>query len=395
VMSRRLQAKTVVLVTGPPGNGRDEYLREALPRLRDCAKVGYHHVFEYMQRAAPSHDVPNLTRENVFDVAKSTLERIRDHAFADVADEIRKSDNQIEIVSTPAVFKVTPWGDYLSGRVDGVTINHMNQINPTHIIVFIDDLLRVREQMKRDPLRRRMRLTLKDLAEWRHLAIDIVQEYIEQRVPPVDWIIFAKEHPVLTFADLVLGQKPRLYLSYHITGQHEFADIERFMNKLGSSFVCIDPLAIKDWDIVKAYDNALQTSIKGQIPITVNYRSGSQVFTDISLEEIEDAIDLIRTQIVERDFHLIANVHATVVYHKDERPSYGVMSEVIHSVTRVNRPVYVLYPFKTRPSPFFEHFVKRENVVYGDETGLNSLEDEMLERLKRDYQSWPTWRTLT
>jgi len=121
----------------------------------------------------------------------------------------------------------------------------------------------------------------------------------------------------------------------------------------------------------------------------VNYRNGPQTFSNIPLEEIEDALDLIRTQIVERDFLLIANTHATIVYHKSEVPSYGVMAEVIHSVTRVNRPVYVLYPFKTRPSPFFEHSVRRKNIIHGDKP-IEELENEMTERLKRDYKTWPT-----
>lgn len=387
--SENANEKKIILVTGPPGNGRDEYLKDPLSKLGHEVKVGYYHIFAYMQKAAPSHGVPNLTRENVFDIAKSTLERIRDSAFANVTDEIRKSNNQIEIISTPAVFRVTPWGDYLSGRVDGVTINHIKQLNPTNLIVFIDDLLRVREQMKKDPLREGMHLTLKDLADWRRSAIQIVQEYTDQKFPTANWIIFAKEHPVDTFVDLLLGKKPRIYLSYHITAQQDFRDVQRFMSKLSSSFVCIDPYAIKDWDIVTAYDKALEHGEERQISIEVNYRNGPQVFSDIPLEEIENAIDLIRTQIVERDFVLIANVHATVVYHRSENPSYGVMAEVIHSVTTVSRPVYVLYPFKTRPSPFFEHFVKRENIIHGNKS-IENLEDEMVERLKHYCETWPT-----
>ncbi len=387
--SDNVNEKKIILVTGPPGNGRDEYLKEALSKLECETKVGYHHIFAYMQKVASSHGVPNLTRENVFDIAKSTLERIRDTAFTYVADVIRKSNNQIEIISTPAVFRVTPWGDYLSGKVDGITLNHIKQLNPTNLVVFIDDLLKVREQMKKDPLRERMHLTLKDLADWRRSAIEIVQEYTDQRIPTVDWIIFAKDHPVATFVDLLLGQKPRIYLSYHITGQQDFQDVQRLMDKLSSSFVCVDPYAIKDWDIVTAYDRALESGAERQIPIEVNYRNGPQTFSDIPLEEIEDAIDLIRTQIVERDFLLIANVHATVVYHKNENPSYGVMAEVIHSVTRVNRPVYVLYPFKTRPSPFFEHFVKQENIIHGNKS-LEPLEDEMVEKLRHCCKTWPT-----
>ena len=388
-MSNRVNGKRVILITGPPGNGRDEYLKEVLPKLGNELKVGYYHVFDYMKKVAPSYNVPNLTRENVFNIAKSTLERIRDSAFANVSSEIGKSKNQIEIISTPAVFRVTPWGDYLSGRVNGIILDHIKLLNPTNIIVFIDDLLRVREQMKKDPLRKRMHLALKDLPHWRRSVIEIAQEYAEQKIPSVDWIIFAKEHPVATFVDLSLGKKPRIYLSYHITAQQDFKGVHRFFDKLSANFVCIDPYTIKDWDIVTAYDTTLEGGPRSQISITVNYRDGPQTFSDIPVGEIEDAIDLIRTQIVERDLLLIANVHATVVYHKSVNPSYGVMAEVIHSVTTVSRPVYVLYPFKTRPSPFFEHYVKSENIIHGN-GAIEDLEDEMVEKLKLNHKDWPT-----
>lgn len=84
-------------------------------------------------------------------------------------------------------------------------------------------------------------------------------------------------------------------------------------------------------------------------------------------------------------------IHATVVYHKSETPSYGVMNEVIHSTTRVSRPTYVLYPFKKRLSPFFEQYIeKKENMIHGT-AKIEELEDELKRKLIEDYNSWPTW----
>lgn len=271
----------------------------------------------------------------------------------------------------------------------------MEQINPKMIIVFIDDLLRVRKNLKKDKLYNRVlgEITLKLLAEWRDLAIDLIQKYeymMLSRNHRIDWIIFAREHPIQTFIDLVIGQKPRIYLSYHITGEEDFEDIERFKKKLSEYFVCIDPYTIKDWNIVTYYDKALEEGIKDEnITIPIRYSTGNEQF-EIPLKEIEEAIDLIRTQIVYRDFRLISSVHATVVYHRSNKPSYGVMAEIIHSVRYVNRPVYVLYPFKSRPSPFFEHFIRQENMIHGDEN-REILENRLLEILKADYKKWATF----
>jgi len=345
-----------------------------------------------MTTVAPKFGVLHLTRENVFDISKSTLERIRDQAFYDVSEEIQSSENDIEIISTPAVFRVEPWGDYLTGRVDGISLNHIEKISPTSIVVFIDDLLRVWELMKTDSLRKGMKLSIKDLAEWRQSAIEIVKEYVNlvfsKTDVPLPWIVFAREHPIDTFVDLLLMEKPILYLSFHITGEKDFSDIHRFLSKLRSSFVCLDPYTIKDWDIVTAYDKAIEHATEDKVTISVRYTDGEHTFRDIPLSEIENAIDLIRTQIVMRDFDLISNAHATVVYHKDSKPSYGVMSEIIHSGTRVNKPVYVLYPFKIRPSPFFEQYVQRDKLLYGEDA--EKLENQMLERLKQDCRKWTT-----
>ena len=188
-----------------------------------------------------------------------------------------------------------------------------------------------------------------------------------------------------------MGVKPRIYLSYHITGQKdEFKDIERLTSKLSRSFVCIDPYAIKDWQIVLEYDKAIEENKKELLMETKT--NGASTVEEISFEETEQAIDLIRKQIVERDLEIIAKVHATVVYHKDTIPSYGVMVEVFTSVERMQRPVYVLYPFKVRLSPFFESFVKKERMIQG-EGDREKMEDILVNMLESDYASWPTWYT--
>jgi hypothetical protein len=383
------QNKQVVLVTGPPGNGRDSYISEAFPKLQAKVKIGYYHVFNKMQEVVRLGEVPNvthLTRENVFDIAKSDLEKIRDSAFAKITSIIQQADNDIDLVSTPGVFRIRPWADYDTGQIDGITPNHLKDLDPFLIIVLIDDLLRVRKKMSKDPEWKKMELGLKELAEWRSMAIEIVQHW---KQIPRRWMIFAKEHPIDTFVDLVLGQKRWLYLSYPITGQKDFSDIELFKKKLGKHFVCIDPYTIKDWEIVTAYDNALEKGATGSINIKVKYDSGVQKFVNIPLKEIESAIDLIRTQIVQRDYRLIANVNSTLVYHKSPVPSYGVMCEVIHSASVVSRPVYVLYPFKKRLSPFFEQFVQPQNIVSGKKS-ISRLQNELIRKMVEDSSGWPT-----
>jgi adenylate kinase len=390
-LSTEAHAKRVVLVTGPPNNGRDEYILKALPEMNKARKVGYYHVFDFMKQIAPSCGVASLKKENVFDVSKSKLAEIRDKALNIVIHKISSSDNDIDIVSTPTVFKVDPIRDYYTGVVEGLSKEFIRKLNPNLIIFFMDDLTAVRKRLHEDPLHSKLKLELKDIAEWREVSLQSIQEYVieaKSKQLPLDFMIFAKQHPINTFNDLVVGIKPRIYLSYHITGQSAFTDISRFSEKLQKSFVVMDPYAIKDWQIVLEFDEAIRKN-KPEISIETK-TNGTPTIEKISIAETEGAINLIRSQIVERDLEVIANVHATVVYHKTTTPSYGVMVEVFHSATKVQRPVYVLYPFKTRLSPFFEHFVKPENIVQG-ERNIEEMEDELIVQLETEYRNWLTY----
>jgi adenylate kinase len=361
--------KNVVLITGPPNNGRDECITQILPHINKKKETGYYHVFEYMQKISSKFGIANLTRENVFDITKEKLDEIRNAAFAEVIKEIQETKNEIDIVSTPAVFRVPYRGTYFTGEVEGL-----------------------KNRVTNDQLRKEMNFNLKDLAEWRESAIQIVKSYAESMIDKdihVDYVIFAKEHPANTLEDLILKEKPRIYLSYHITGQEGFEDVNNLISKLEKSFICLNPYAIKDWLIVKAFDSAIENN-KKEVTVESNYSDGTKIELKIPLEEAETAIDLIRSQIVERDLDIIANVHATVVYHKGQEPSYGVMVEVFHSAVVVQKPVYVLYPYKIRPSPFFEHYIKRRNLIQG--TGnIEEMQNALVAKLEEEYTTWLTW----
>ncbi|TFG74093.1 MAG: hypothetical protein E4H21_11410 [Thermodesulfobacteriales bacterium] len=208
--------------------------------------------------------------------------------------------------------------------------------------------------------------------------------------------VFGSLYRKTTFIDILLGQKPRLYISYRITGENDFSDVSRFITKLSPYFVCINPFSIKDWGLVTKYDSFLEVSAKAEVmDIEIEYQDGRKKFTDFPVREIASAIDQIRTQIVQRDLQIITCTHATVIYHNSAEPSYGVMNELIHSVTNVSHPVYVIYPFKKRLSPFFEHYILvNKNLITGN-SDIKALEDKALEMMLEDYPNWPTWSSVT
>jgi hypothetical protein len=83
-----------------------------------------------MQKNAPSCGVASLKRKTVFEVSKAKLDEIRDKAFSQVNEEIKKSSNNIDIISTLSVFKTPIRADYYDGIVpypkELVWSNHKN-----------------------------------------------------------------------------------------------------------------------------------------------------------------------------------------------------------------------------------------------------------------------------
>lgn len=381
----------IVLVTGPPLNGRDEYISKAFKELDLAGKVGYYHLFDYMRLVAIENYNINLTRVNVVNLNPNLLVRIRSEAIDRVRKSIAESEFDVVIVSTPSKFILKPSPMAPSGAIYGFSVDDLSSISPSIVVIFIDDLLKVHQRFLMDgEWPNRIDISLGLLATWRRESIEYVYNTVARKdkefESKTDVVIFAYAHDYETFIDLIYGSKPRIYLSYHIKDTPEDVReklVEKAKGFLNTYYVCIDPYTIRDWNIVEAYDNALENSL-------------DKVYVDgyeLDFDEVENAIEEIRAQIVDRDYKIILSSHATVVLHFLDRPSYGVMSEIIFSRLEANNPVYVLYPFKKRPSPFFEFYVGRENIISGDGRDLDELLDKLVVKMGSDIEKglWHKW----
>lgn len=379
----------VVLITGPPLNGRDKYINAALDIANDI-KIGYHHVFTEMQKISGKYGITNLTRENVLEVNR--LSNIRKDAFDNIVDTIKQSNNDIDIVSTPAKFYINPTPQYPSGRVNGIEEYHLQILSPDLVVLFISDLLKVKQNLVSDDLwKSRSDASLYNLAKWRGDSIEVVKNFkakkLQREEQILDTIIFANSHDYSTFINLIKGCIPRIYLSFHITDapNDSLLSVEKVKQKLQNHFVCIDPYKIKDWDIIQKYDNALENGKND-----INFDDFNEV---LSIQEVEKAINDIRAQTVERDYQLIESCYATTVLHFSRNPSYGVMSEIIYSNINADNPVYVLYPFKKRPSPFFEFYINDPSRIIQGENDPDTLVIDLINKMNNDINrgKWTRW----
>ncbi len=379
--------KEVILVTGPPLNGRDEYLMEALGMAQE-KDYAYYHVFDYIREVGKEEGV-KITRKNVLDFAinhQNLMNDIRDKAFERIREEIDESDKGKHVVSTPSLFR---WG---SGSVIGFTLSNLKLLKPSRVIIILDDVLSVRRRIINDPewferfgkLPKNIKLTT--LVMWREDAINhvktLVHELKKEGVEVRYVLHFGIRHPPGVFLDLLFREheKPLVYLSYPMTGHEEeyYHRVRDFYTKLSEHFTVLDPGALDDWWVVAEYDAQVNRdpSIKR---IKIKHLLDGEEVEELDRDDIEQATEILRRQLVERDFNLVDVSKAIAVYHYAEGVSAGVISEMAEAY-RTLAAIYLYYPFKRRPSPFMEFYgmqnPSRRTMFKDEEEMINAMVEE-------------------
>jgi len=381
----------VILLTGPPLNGRDEYLSEALEKASG-ESYAYYHVFEYLREVGKERGV-KITRKNVLDFAinhQDLMNEIRDEAFERIRKEIDGSDRKFHLVSTPSLFR---WG---SGSVIGFTLSNLKLLKPDRVIIVLDDVLSVRRRIINDPEWFERfgndpdNIKLTTLVMWREDAINhvktLVHELKKEGVNVRYVLQFGIRHPPEVFLDLIFQEKekPLVYLSYPMTGHEEeyYHRVRGFYDKLSEHFTVLDPGALDDWWVVAEYDNQVAKNPDVRRIRIKHLLDGNEV-DELEREDIEQATEILRRQLVERDFNLVDVSRAIAVYHYAEGVSAGVISEMAEAY-RTLAAIYLYYPFKRRPSPFMEFYGMQNpsrRTMFRDE-------DEMIRAMVEEKDYW-------
>ncbi|MGC8679579.1 MAG: hypothetical protein ACP5TH_07300, partial [Fervidicoccaceae archaeon] len=319
-----------ILVTSPPLNRRDEFLNELVElasKENVEVSIEVYRVFDYMKDVGEKYSL-NVTRENVLDLSPEQLNTIRDEAIDEIVSRIKKRESEanrsvISIISSPAIFRIAPSHVHPEGLIKGLSIKHIEKISPNEIYILVDDLINVKKRLLEDSAwRGRIEPRLNVLATWRKESIDLVLDYIREIQgkydgKKIEWLVFSVNHPVRTFLELLLKEKPKIYLSFPITGVSlniVEREVSKFSSIISRYFVVLNPLTIKDWDLITEYEAAFSGDVEA---VEING-------IKLKLEELQESIDLIRSQVVERDISLVRNSNAVIVYHYTESASYGV-----------------------------------------------------------------------
>jgi adenylate kinase len=347
--------KRVIIFNGPPGNGRDDIIRE----VKKIANFGYHHLFEYIVEEAKL-DNTNLTKINILDFYDSQpdkMEQYRLRAIQRIIDEINKNRG-VHVISTPVHF------EWKGNRFQGLTEEDVQILNPNMFIIIVDDIVRVRDRLLKDVQWQDHKYTLGEIANWRREEVNNVYRLAESFIPKRNTQLVAYENGPELVRDLIYKpSKETVYLSHPITGEgiDFFKNITRFLESLSEYYVLYDPYLIKDWDIVEQWREAVNETIDAdqQMPDTFTFRMEYKeglMEAEFDIKEVETAIKNLRFQIIDSDYKIIENSNLVVVYHPRKSISAGVMCEMVYAKS-LAKLVYAYYPYE--PSPFFEWYATR------------------------------------
>ncbi len=347
--------KRVIICTGPPGNGRDDMLRD----LKEVSAFGYHHLFQYIVEEA-ALDNTNLTKINILDFYDSQpkkMEQYRLKALEKIINRIN-AEGGVHIISTPVHF------EWKGNRFEGLTEDDVQVLNPDMFIILFDDIVRVRDRLANDVQWQDHMYTLGEIANWRREEVNSVYKLAESFIPKRNIQLVAYENDREIIRDLIYKpSKEAVYLSHPITGEGAdfFKKITKFQDSLSEYYVIFDPYLIKDWDIVEQWRDAINETIDAgqEMPDTftfnMTYKTGPME-AEFDIKEVETAIKNLRFQIIDSDYKIIENSDLVVVDHPRKSISAGVMCETVYAKGPA-KLVYAYYPYE--PSPFFEWYATR------------------------------------
>ena len=347
--------KRVIIFNGPPGNGRDEIIRE----LKGIASFGYHHLFEYIVEEA-TLDNTHLSKINILDFYDSQPEKMEQYrlkAIQKINQEINRTGG-VHVISTPVHF------EWKGNRFQGLTEDDVELLNPDMFIIIFDDIVRVRDRLSQDTQWQDHKYTLGEIANWRREEVSSVYHLADTFTPNRRIQLVAFENGPEVVRDLIYKpSKETVYLSHPITGEGAdfFNKITKFLDSLSEYYVLFDPYLIKDWDIVEQWRDAVNETIDSRedMPETFTFKmmyNSGPMEAEFDIREVETAIKNLRFQIIDSDYKIIENSDLVVVYHPRKSISAGVMCEMVYAKA-LAKLVYAYYPYE--PSPFFEWYATR------------------------------------
>lgn len=264
-----------------------------------------------------------ITDEKILDAPETTLKCLRAHAFEQVITELECTQGRATaphtIIGLHATFR------WRQRTMIGFDASYVARLAPDMFVTIVDDVKDIKERLDRFPKWQGQHLQHDDILDWVDQET-FVTEMLALMLRKPFYLIPRKED-IRTFRNLVLRPElPKAYLSYPITSAsaEHLQAAEQLADTLREYLMVFNPLAIKDMQFMKEAASALPDRVTRRIKSSTVYR----------------------------DYRLISQSDAVVVYYTTNVYSHGVASEINYAAAN-SKLVVIIWPHGQ--SPFLEN----------------------------------------
>lgn len=320
------------IITGISGSGRVEFLEEIKNNLLQKGFAVRTHDLGSIIRTVCKDQKIEFDDEKILDIDAATLRLARALAIQQIETEILKDkETKLHLIGVHLTFK---WKGRL---ISGFSLKEIISLNPDGFINVVDNVLDISKSININPKWQNVpKPDVEEIQYWlmeEEFITNLLGEMINSPV-----FLVARKHNIDNISDLFLTNKKKIYLSYPITAIKDskpelLKEIQgKILNRLQENFIVFNPLSIEDMAL---------TYIKKSEDL-IEY---PKLFEQLN----SDAIEIIKTRTVHRDYQFIDQSDAVVVFYLTDKLSPGVMGEMYYA-HRNQKPVFVA--FQGSKSPF-------------------------------------------
>jgi adenylate kinase len=317
-----------VICTGISGTDRLGWLREVVDLARGRGhEVSLYDVRETMFGIARAVGEP-VEEETILDMFPRALVLLRAAALEQICSAIAAEPGRDWILNTHAVFR---WKNTL---ISGFDPHYLARLDPHLFVTVTTGIRTAHARLRQQP--RWSQLSEEDLLIWREEEQFFTEEMA--RIHRKSQILLPRTIGLeALYRVLFEPGSPRAYLSYPM--QHVAPGEERglaaFKAELARHYVIFDPADVND-SLAEGLDS-------------VTTDGSTDVVPDSRLQQH------IADQIVERDYKLIEQSEAVVVFYDVAVPSPGVISEMKFALES-GKQVFGVWLPASQPSVFFTRY---------------------------------------
>lgn len=357
------------IVTGVSGCGRIDLIKE----LSDYAKkmnknIVVHDVAELIQKECKRNRI-DFSHQRILDLDRNTLRLLRVAALKEANVRILlQPEVDVHFIGVHAIFL---WKNRL---IPGISYSDIIDIQPDGFLNIVDDVNRVYAVNRTNPKWDKLTVpNFRSTMEWMQAEEFVTELFADVQNKPM--FLVARQHNTPNLTDLFFTEKKRIYLSYPITTVRDSDPtlLEKiqgpFLADLEKKFIVFNPLTIKD--------------------MTLTYKKAKEELPELAEQLTGEAMEIIKTRTVERDFQFIDQSDAVVVFYMTDKVSPGVLSEINYA-HRNQKPIFMVYP--AARSPFIEdvatHIADDMESLMAHLDEFASLKGPLIPPQKKGAEKW-------